>query len=158
MTFWICFVRKSQSGSVYIPMSFVLKIMYIVISRATPSAACPFWLLGVAMWEAWCLLFGTPEIILTSEAPRGSILAARDNLGEPWELQDGHEVVQNRIFIDLGILLGPMHISFLTSWSMVVKKRTTPNPAALMPLAGRGRRILPKNIVKACCRGRGTNE
>ena len=57
-------------------------------------------------------------------APRGTILEPRENLGihfgssdrpgGPWEQQGGHEVVWNRTFIDLGVIFGPIYISFLT--------------------------------------------
>ena len=41
-------------------------------------------------------------------APWGTILTPREHLGGPWEQQDGHEGVRNKIFIDLGfhVLLG----------------------------------------------------
>ena len=43
----------------------------------------------------------------------GTILAPHKHLGSPWEQQDGHEVVQNRIFKDFGSILGPHSESFL---------------------------------------------
>ena len=42
----------------------------------------------------------------------GAILASWDNLGGPWEQQDGHEVVRNTIFIDFGVILGPCILAF----------------------------------------------
>ena len=35
-----------------------------------------------------------------------------------WERQDGHEVVQHRLFINFEVILGPVHISFLISRSL----------------------------------------
>ena len=85
---------------------------HLVIFRSTPSAAGPFWLLGIAIWGAWCLLF---EVLGahsgTSGAPWGAISAPRDHPGEPWEQQDGFEVVENRIFIDLGMIWGFVYVS-----------------------------------------------
>ena len=39
-------------------------------------------------------------------------MAPRDHSGGPWEQQDGHEVVWNRIFIDLGVILGLVYTIF----------------------------------------------
>ena len=89
------------------------------ILRATPSAASPFWLLGVAIWGAWCFHFDITGCHFgTSGAPWGAILAPRDHPGGPWEQQDGHELVWSRIFIDFGVILGPVYISFLGSRSL----------------------------------------
>ena len=46
-------------------------------------------------------------------------MAPREHLGGPWEQQDEHEVVLNRIFIDLGVILGPYFKTFLETeaWS-----------------------------------------
>ena len=71
------------------------------ILRATPSAAGPFWLLGIAIWGPWCLLF---DIL-------GAILAPRDHPGGPWEQQDGREVANNRILVDFGVT-GPVLCQF----------------------------------------------
>ena len=47
------------------------------ILRAAPSAAGPFWLRGIAIWEPWYLLFDIP----------GTILAPWEHLGWPfWRL------------------------------------------------------------------------
>ena len=43
----------------------------------------------------------------------GAILAPWEQLGGPWEQQDGLEGVWHRIFIDLGVILGPYFESFL---------------------------------------------
>ena len=43
------------------------------------------------------------------------ILATPGHPGRPWEEQDGHEVVGNMIFIDFGVILEPVYVSFLTS-------------------------------------------
>ena len=59
----------------------------------------------VAIWEAWCLHV---HILLT-------FWGGPDRTGGPWEQQDGHEVPRNRIFSDLGVILGPVYISFLVS-------------------------------------------
>ena len=48
----------------------------------------------------------------TSGAPREAILAPRDHHGDPWEEQDGHQVANNRIFVDLGLISGPVYICF----------------------------------------------
>ena len=56
----------------------------------------PFWFLGSTLGDH----FG---VSATWEA----ILAPRDHPGGPWEQQDGHEVVRNRIFIDFGVIVGP---------------------------------------------------
>ena len=64
------------------------------ILRATPSAAGPFWLVGIAILEPGGLLFDIPGTILglestsgsnfgVSEAPWEAILAPRDHPGEP---------------------------------------------------------------------------
>ena len=42
----------------------------------------------------------------------GVVLASRDNSAGSWEQQDGLEVVNNRIFVDFGMLLGPACVSF----------------------------------------------
>ena len=51
--------------------------------------------------------------VSTSGAPWVAMLALRDNPGGPWEQQDRHEVFWNRIFIDFGVIWGPVYISFL---------------------------------------------
>ena len=35
--------------------------------------------------------------------------------GGPWEQQDGHEVANNRIFVDFGMISGPVYVSFWSS-------------------------------------------
>ena len=80
------------------------------ILRATPSATGPFWLLGIAIWGAWCLLFDIVEAYFGSTL--GAILAPRNHPGGPLEQQVGLEVVDNRICLDLGVILGPAYISF----------------------------------------------
>ena len=54
----------------------------------------------------------------TSGAPQAAILAPRGHSGGPWEQQDGVEVVRDRIFIDFGVILEPVYISFLNSRSL----------------------------------------
>ena len=44
-----------------------------------------------------------------------AILASRDHPGGPWEQQDGHEVANNRIFVDFGVISGPVYVSFGSS-------------------------------------------
>ena len=39
-------------------------------------------------------------------------MAPRDNLGGAWEQQDGHEVANNRILVDLGGISGPIYVGF----------------------------------------------
>ena len=86
---------------------------------------------SVAIWGARCLLFGilglhfripgAPwETVLPLREHLGepfwhpweAILAPRDHPGRPWELQDGHEVANNRIFVDLGMISGHVSVSF----------------------------------------------
>ena len=47
-----------------------------------------------------------------------AILVPRDHPAGPWEQQDGHEVVRNMMFIDFGVILGPVKISFLIARSL----------------------------------------
>ena len=47
-----------------------------------------------------------------SGAPWEAILALRDHPGGPWEQQDGHEVANNRILVDLGVISGPVYVGF----------------------------------------------
>ena len=64
-------------------------------------------------WGAWCLLFDILGTHFdTSGAPWGVILAPRDHPGGPWEQQDGLEVVNNRICVDFGMILGLVYVSF----------------------------------------------
>ena len=35
----------------------------------------------------------------------------RDHHGRPWEKQDGHKVANDRIFVDLGVISGPIYAS-----------------------------------------------
>ena len=87
------------SGCLWRP--FALDVMLILVMlRATPSAAGPLWLLVVAIRGAWCFQFGT-------------FLALRKHDGGPWEHQDGHERVRNRISWDLGRILEPYFESLL---------------------------------------------
>ena len=68
----------------------------------------------LASWDRhlgpWCILFG----ILG--APWGAILAPReaprDHPGAPWEQQDRHEVANDRICVDLGVISGLVSASF----------------------------------------------
>ena len=48
----------------------------------------------------------------TSGAPWEAILAPRDHPGKPWEEQDGHEVANDRIFVDFGVISGLVCIGF----------------------------------------------
>ena len=95
----------------------------IYILGATPSAAGPFWLLGIAIWEPRCFVFEVLGAISasgsisggyfgTSGAPWGAILAPRDHPGGPWEQQDGLEFANNRILVDLGMIPGFVYVSF----------------------------------------------
>ena len=63
----------------------------------------PFWQLG----STWGGHFGF------SGAPREAILAPRDHPGGPWEQQDGHEVVNDMILVDFGMIWGLVYISLL---------------------------------------------
>ena len=51
----------------------------------------------------------------TSGAPWEAILAPRHHPGGPWEQQDGYEVANDRIFADLGVISGPVSVSFWNS-------------------------------------------
>ena len=83
-----------------------------IVLRATPSAAGPFWLLGVAIWGSRCLYFDIlGNHFSTSGTPWGGMLAPRDRPGGPWEQQDGLEMVGYRILFDFGMILGPVYIS-----------------------------------------------
>ena len=62
----------------------------------------PFWHFGSTMGS----YFGV------SEAPWEAILAPRDHPGGPWEQQDAHEVANNRMFVDLGMISGLVFVSF----------------------------------------------
>ena len=42
-------------------------------------------------------------------------MALRDHPGKPSEQQDGHEVANNRIFVDFGLISGLISISFWNS-------------------------------------------
>ena len=87
-----------------------------IILRATPSAAGPFWLPRVAIWGARCLHFDIlGDYFSIPGAPGAAILAPQDHAGGPWEQQDGFEMVVYRILFDLGMVLGPVYISFLSS-------------------------------------------
>ena len=98
----------------------------IYFFRATPYAACPFWLLGSPFRGpgARCLHFDIlGDHFSTSGATWGVILAPRDHPGGPWEQQDGHEVANNRICVDFGVISGLVYVS---SWgSKCVKNRFT---------------------------------
>ena len=88
-------------------------MIWLLILKATPSVRGPFCLLGVTIWWAWCALFDILGIHLgASGAPRGGILAPRDHPGGPWEQQDGFEVVDKRILVDFGIILGLVDFIF----------------------------------------------
>ena len=45
-------------------------------------------------------------------APWGAILAPRDHPGGPWEQQDGHEVANDKIVVDFGLISGRVFVSF----------------------------------------------
>ena len=72
----------------------------------------PFWPLGTP-WEAILASrehLGRPFWHLGTNL--GAILAPRDHPGGPWEQQDGHSVANNRIFVDFGMVLGLVSVSF----------------------------------------------
>ena len=53
-----------------------------------------------------------------SGVPWEAILAPRDQPGGPCEQQDGHEVANDRIFVDFGMISGLVYVSFWGSnWS-----------------------------------------
>ena len=66
----------------------------------------PFGRLGASF-----LTFRQLILARTSGAPWEAILASRDHPGGPWEQQDGLEVVEIRIFVDLGMNLVPVYVS-----------------------------------------------
>ena len=45
-------------------------------------------------------------------APGEAILAPRDNPGGSWEQQDGHEVANDKFFVDFGMISGLVQVSF----------------------------------------------
>ena len=47
-----------------------------------------------------------------SIAPWEAILAPRDHPGGPWGQQDGHEVANDRIFVEFIVISGPVYVSF----------------------------------------------
>ena len=105
--------RNYQSGAFGVSAK-LKRISHQLNLRATPSAAGPFWLLGIAIWGAWCLLFDILGVHFgTSGAPWEAILAPRDHPGGQWKQQDGFEVLDNRILLDFGVILGLVHVSVL---------------------------------------------
>ena len=58
---------------------------------------CHFWRPKPITWQAWCLNFGT----------LGDHFGTLGHRGGPWEQQEGHVGVWNRVFIDFGTILGP---------------------------------------------------
>ena len=75
------------------------------IFAAQEHLGIPFWHLGSTLGNH----FGV------SEAPWEAILAHRDHPGEPWEQQDGHEVTNNMILVDFGVISGLVYVSFWSS-------------------------------------------
>ena len=59
---------------------------------------------------------GTSWDLAPQEHHMGIILAPGDDPGGPWKQQDGHEVVQNRLFIDFGVMLGSCFEIFSEAW------------------------------------------
>ena len=47
-----------------------------------------------------------------SDASWKAVLASRTHPGGPWEQQDGHEVANDRIFVDFGVISGSVYVSF----------------------------------------------
>ena len=45
----------------------------------------------------------------------GGHFGIRDHPGGPWEQQAGHEVANDRIFVDFGVISGLVSVSFLNS-------------------------------------------
>ena len=68
--------------------------------------------LGEPFWHLWSTLGGHFGV---SGAPWEAILALRDRPGRPWEQQDGNEVANNRILVDLGVISGPVYGSLWAS-------------------------------------------
>ena len=62
----------------------------------------PFWHLGSTLGSHFSV----------SGALWEAILAPRNHPGGPWEKQDGREVANNRIFVDLGVILELVYGSF----------------------------------------------
>ena len=57
------------------------------------------------------------DYFTTAGVPRGANLV-QDNPGRPSEQQDGHEIVLFRFLSDLGVVLGPVYIRFLSSGTL----------------------------------------
>ena len=101
-----------------------IQLVNQLILRATPSAAGLLCLLGIVTWglghSMWHSRghFGTSGAawgIGISGAPWGGILILRKHAGGPWEQQDGHEVANDKIFGDSGMISRPVHVSFCGS-------------------------------------------
>ena len=82
------------------------------ILGVAPFAVGPSWLLGVAIGQLWCFLFDILRTIWQLGTPWVTILASRGYFGGPWKKQEGHEGVQNQIFIGFGSFFGLCFDSF----------------------------------------------
>ena len=105
-----------------------------ILLRATPSAAGPLFFkilfalasrdrhlgpfggLGASFltfWESfWNLGSTLGSHFGISGARWEAILGPWDHPGGPWEQQDGHEVANNRILVDLGMISGLVNVCF----------------------------------------------
>ena len=92
-----------------------------------PPLFCPLWLRGIAIlapfgglgasfltfWEPFCHLGSTlGSNFGTSGTPWDAVFAPRDHPGGSWEQQDGHELANNMIFVDLGVISGLVYVGF----------------------------------------------
>ena len=76
-----------------------------------------FWDSIFALWEYlgrpfWHLRSTLGSHFGVSEALWEAIFALRDQPRGPWEQQDGHEVANDRIFVDLGMISGLIYLGF----------------------------------------------
>ena len=60
-------------------------------------------------------------------------MAPWDDLGGPWEQQDGIKMVVYKILFDFELILGPVYISFLTSRSLQFHFCVFPNYFSRFP-------------------------
>ena len=115
--------RLYYSSSYYLFFVFLICSMFLFLlfqnSVRFGFARSPFG----AIWGPWCILFDIlgPFWHLgstlgshfgTSGAPWEAILVPRDHFGGPWEQQPGHDVANDRIFADFGVISGLIYVGF----------------------------------------------
>ena len=87
-------------------------------------ATSPLWLLGITIWEPGCILFEILGAYLHLRSTLGAIWAPQEHLGElfwhhpgrrTWKQQDGFDVANKTIFVDVVMICGFVFISFWNS-------------------------------------------